>query len=117
MPSREGYTDFAVRLESTDARTMPGPRIDHNERPADWIHGDILRRDDPNKGVVDRSLERSSVEHEFRGEAENMGSLERHMLVVLVAALAHDVPEQDAALHGIDCAFDRCGEWAKYRYC
>ena len=37
------------------------------------------------------------------------------MLAVLVAALAHDVPEQHAALRGIDHVFHRGGKDAEWR--
>ena len=36
------------------------------------------------------------------------------MLAVLVAALAHDVPEQDAALRGIDHVFHRRADEAEH---
>ena len=34
--------DFAVRLEPADSRTMPGARIDHDERPPVEINFDVL---------------------------------------------------------------------------
>ena len=37
------------------------------------------------------------------------------MLAILIAALAHDVPEQDAALRGVDHVFDGGGKHAKGR--
>jgi hypothetical protein len=50
---------------------------------------------------VDNELE-PVIEHVGRGLGE--------MRVVLIAALAHHVPEQNAALRRVDGVFDRWGE-------
>jgi hypothetical protein len=41
-------------------------------------------------------------------EVEHMWSSFSHMRAILVAPLAHDVPEQDGSLRGVDCVLG-CG--------
>ena len=115
MAGLERHADLAVGLEAADAGAMPGARIDDDERPARRIDFDALRRNDPHQRVVDRPLERAAVDDELDLVVEHMRSGLGQMLAVLVAALAHDVPEQDAALRRVDHVFHGWRKHAKRR--
>ena len=79
--------------------TTNGRRVGSISTPA--------RRHDAHQPVIDRPLERAAVEDQLDLVVEDVRRRLRQMLAILVAALAHDVPEQDAALRGIDHVFDR----------
>ena len=101
MPGLERDADFAVGLEAADAGTVPGARIDDDERPARRIDFDPPRRNDPHEAVVDRPIERAAVDDELDLVVEHVRSGLGQMFAILIAALAHHVPEQDAALRGV----------------
>ena len=105
MPGLERDADLAVGLEAADAGAVPGARIDDDERPQRLVDLDARRRNDAHEQVVDRPLERAAVHDELGLVVEHVRRGFGHVLAVLVAALAHDVPEQDAALRGIDRVF------------
>ena len=105
MPGLERDADFAVGLEAANARTVSGARIDNDERPALRIDLDALRRNDPHEGIVDRPLERAAVDDELHLVIQHMRGGFGQMFAILIAALAHDVPEQDGALRGVDHVF------------
>jgi hypothetical protein len=113
MPGLERHADLAVGLEAADAGAMPGTRVDDDEGPAGRIDLDALRRNDADERVIDRSLEGTAVDDELGRIFEDVGRNLGHLFLVLVATLAHDVPEQDAALRRIDHVFDRRGERTK----
>ena len=71
---------------------------------------DALGRNDAHQRVVDRLLQLAAVDDEFGGIAQHMRRGLGDMLAVLVAALAHDVEEQHAALPGIDHIFHGVGD-------
>src|SRR5262249_50622627 len=102
MPGLERDPNFAVRLESADARAMPGTRIDDNERPASRVNLNPFGRHDPGKDIIDRPLERAPVENKLDFIFEHVGDGLGQVLTVLIAALTHEVPEQDAALRCVD---------------
>ena len=106
MSGLERDADFAVRLEAADARAMPGSRIDDDERPALGINLDALRRYHPGQNVVDRSLEGAAVEDQFDVIVQDVRRRLGKMFAILVAALPHDVEEQDAALRRVDHVVD-----------
>ena len=105
MAGLEGDADLAVGLEAADAGAVSGARIDDDERPPRRIDLDARRRNDAHEAVVDRPIERAAVDDELDLVVEHMRRGLGQVLAVLVAALAHDVPEQHAALRGIDHVF------------
>ncbi len=105
MAGLEGDADLAVGLEAADARAMAGARIDDDERPARRIDLNALRRNDPHEPIVDRPLQRAAVNDELDLVIEHMRRSLGQMLAILIAALAHDVPEQHAPLRRIDHVF------------
>ena len=115
MAGLEGDADLAVGLEAADARTVPGARIDDDERSPCWIDLDAFGRDHLHQSIVDRPLERAAVDDKLDLIVENMRGGLCQMLAILVAALAHDVPEQDAALRRIDHVLHDGCEHAKGR--
>ena len=113
MAGLEGDADLAVGLEAGDARAVPRAWIDDDERTPPLVDVDALRRDDARKRVVDRPLERTAIDHDLGRIAEHVRRDLGHMLVVLVAALPHHIPEQDVPLRGVDHVLDRWGERAE----
>ena len=102
--------DFAVRLEAADSRTVPGARIDHDERPPLEIDFDTLGRNDAHQRIVDRLVQLAAVDDQFGGILQDMRRRLGDVFAILVAALAHDVQEQHAALSRIDHVFDGRGD-------
>ena len=67
-------------------------------------------RDDAHQRVVDRLFQLAAVDDQFRGVAQDVRRRLGDMLAILVAALAHDVQEQHAALPRIDHVFHGLGD-------
>ena len=84
---------------------VAGARIDHQERALDRIDRHAFRRLDAQQAVVDRARQLAAVQHQLVLHAEHVGGPLGHVVMVLVAALAHHVGEQDAALPGIHGIF------------
>ena len=115
MTRLEGDADLAVGLEAADAGPVPGTRIDDDERPARRIDFDTRRRNDSHEPIIDRAIKRSAVEHQLDLIVEHMGNRLGQMLAVLIAALAHDVPEQNGALRRIHHVFYCGSKYAEWR--
>ena len=115
MAGVECHADLAVGLESADARAMSGARVDDDERPARRIELDAGRWNDPDERVIDRPIERAAIDKELHLVVEHMRGGLSQMLAVLVAAPAHDVPEQHAALRRVDHVFHRGAKCGKRR--
>ena len=95
MPGAHGDADLARLLGAADPGSVAGARVDDHE----WSH---LRIDhdawlwlDTEQHVVDRPLERAAIDHQLVVEHQDRRLAPFIMLDRLVAALAHDVPEQD----------------------
>jgi hypothetical protein len=97
--------DLAIGLEATNAWTMSGARIDHHERAPVTVGLDAGRWLDTHQAVIHRSFQVSSVCDQFDLIVKNVGDGLRHVLTILLAAPAHDVEEQDAALAGVHQVF------------
>ena len=69
-----------------------------------------LRRNDAHEAIVHRALERAAVDDELRLVIEHMRGSLGQMLAVLIAALAHHVPEQHGALGRVDHVIHRRAE-------
>ena len=115
MPGLERDADLAVGLEAADPGAVPGARIDDDERPAFRIDLDARRRNDADERIVDRPRERAAVDDELDLVVEHVRRGLGEVLAVLIAALAHDIPEQDTALRGVDHVIDSGGKHAKGR--
>ena len=99
--------DLALLLEAADARTVPGARIDDDERPLSQV-GRLARLGfDAHQCIVDRALELSAIQNHLVVEHEHRRLAGPVVLDRLIAALAQHVPEQDLALHGVDPVFPR----------
>ena len=94
--------DLAVGLEAADAGAVAGARVDHHERPLALLDRDAGRRRDPHQAVIDRPRQGAAIDHEIGVELQHVGRLLRHVLEILVAALAQHVPEQDRALGRVE---------------
>src|SRR6516164_3771909 len=97
-------------LEGTDAGAMPGTRIDNDERPAQRIDSDALGRNDAYQGIVDRPLEGTAINEKLGLVIEHVRRSLGQVLAILVAALAHHVPEQHGALRRIDHVINGWGK-------
>ena len=106
MTRRQRDADLAVVLHAADARSVPGARVEHDERALARIDRYARRRDDADQRVVDRPRQRAPVEHEFGLEGQNVRRLARIVLDVVVAALAQDIEQQNRALPRIDPVLD-----------
>jgi hypothetical protein len=115
MSSLEGDADLAVRLEPADARAVAGAGVDDDEGPPHRIDLDARRRNHPHEHVVDRPLERSTVRDELQFVVEHMRGGLGQMLAILVSALTHHVPKQDAPLRRVDHEFHGRGEHTEGR--
>ncbi len=107
MAGAHRHAEFAVGLEAADARAVAGARVDHHERAFLRVDDHPCRRLDPHQPVIDRPREGAAVQHQFVLETEDVRHRLGFLRVVLVAALAQHVPEQNGALPAIDPVIHR----------
>ncbi|MNT49829.1 hypothetical protein D3C72_1867050 [compost metagenome] len=105
MSRAQRDADLAFRLETADARTVPGARVHHQEGALDRVRFHALGRRDAQEAVVDRARQLSAIQHQFGVHAEHIGRLLGHVGVVLIAALTHHVRVEHAALPGVHSVF------------
>ena len=74
------------------------------------IDFDVLGRNDAHQRIVDRLIQLAAVDDQFGGILQDMRRGLRDVLPILIAALTHDVQEQDAALARIHHVFDGRGD-------
>ncbi len=98
VPELEGHPHLGVLLEPPDPGTVPCAGIDDHEGPLRVIHLHAFRRDDPDQGVVDGTIEGPAVLNDLPLEGQEWRCAFFFMLDVVVAPLAKDVPEQHRAL-------------------
>jgi hypothetical protein len=102
MSGFEGDADFAVGLEPADAGAMPGTWVNDHEGSTRGVDLSIRWRNNPHKSIIDRAIERAAIKYQLDLVFENVRYCLGQMVTVLIAALAHDVPEQDVTLRGVD---------------
>ena len=95
------HADFALGLHAADSRTVPGARVDDDDRRLQRIDRHVRRRDDAHQEVIDRPLQRPAVEHELGGEAQDMRRLLGRLLALNVAALVEHLEKQHATLPSV----------------
>ena len=101
----EGVADLAFGLEAADARPLAGSWIGHHHGPFPRIDDNPWRRRDARKRVVHGPGERSTVHQHLMTEAQHRRQRLRSDLDFLVAALAQQIEEENAALKRIDRIF------------
>ena len=101
MAGAQCDTDLAVGLEATDTRAMPGARVDHHEGACQFIGLYTLGRVHAQKLIVDGARQGLAFHHDVGIEAKYGGAGLLDMFEVFVAALAHDIPVEDAALDAV----------------
>ena len=94
MSRLERDADFAIGLETANAWTVAGPRIDNDKRSLRRVHLHALGRDDLDQTIVHRPVEFTTVDDDFDLVIENMRNGLGGMLLIRIAALPHGVPEQ-----------------------
>ncbi|CFD96699.1 Uncharacterised protein [Bordetella pertussis] len=109
MAGAHRHADFAFGLEAADAGAVPGARVDHQEGVLLRVDRRVRGRDDAQQRVVDGAFELAPVEHQLGLHAQHIGGALGHVRQVLVAALAHHVGVQDAALPGVERVLVRAG--------
>jgi hypothetical protein len=75
-------------LHPADPGTVPGTRIEHDERTFPDVGIAALRGNNAHEAIVRRSLERASVQNQLTLEVENIGMFLGRMLEMISAALA-----------------------------
>jgi hypothetical protein len=86
---------------------VAGARIDNNEGALLRIDLYALRWDDADQRIVDGPGEGTPVDQKLDRVLEDVRGGLGHVLAILIAALAHDVPEQKRALGGVGQVFGR----------
>ncbi len=101
MPGLHCHAHFGIELEATDARPMPGARINHHHRPRLRIDRQAGRRLQAQQRVVARLRQVVAIEHQFMIELEQRWRALLQVLQVVVAAIEQRIEEQEAALYAI----------------
>ena len=97
----QGHPDLAVGLEAADARAVAGAGVDHHEGAHLGIGGIALRGQDPQQLIVDRPRQLAAIHQHLGIEAQHAGAGLFDMFQILVAANAHHVQIEHAALEGV----------------
>ena len=106
----ERHADFALGLHAADPGTVPGARVDDDDRRFRRIDRHVRRRNDANEQVIDRSLQRPAVEHDFGGKAQHVRRLLGGLRKLDGAPLVEGLENQHAALPGVGPIFSGCAE-------
>ena len=114
MARLECYANLAIGLEPANTGPVARARIDDHEGASLEINRHPFRGHDAHEAVIHRALERAPIDDEFSLVTEHVRHSLGQMLAVLIAALAHDVPEQDRALGSVNRVVHRRAEGAEH---
>jgi hypothetical protein len=106
MSGPERHADFAVRLETTDARPVTGARVYDDEWAFFGIDLTACGRAYTREYIVDGPFQGSPVDHELYVIIQHVWGMCSQILVILVTALPKHVREQYTALCEIDYVID-----------
>ena len=109
--------DFTVSLEAADAGPMSGARIHNDERPQRLVDPDVRRRNDPGEHVVDRRIERTSVDYQLRIVTQDMRRSLCQMRAIGIPATSHHVEKHDTTLNRVNPIARHRAEAAEFRAC
>ena len=102
MAGIEGIADFALRLETTDAGSLAGPRIDHHDGPFPRIDDNPWRGYNARERVVHWPGQRPTIHQHLMAEAQHRRQRPRSDLDLFIAALSQQIKEENATLERID---------------
>ena len=105
MAGLQGGANLAVGLEAANAGAVPGARIDHDKGALARVDLNPLGWNDAGQAIVDRPLQLGAEHDELGLKAQDMRCNLSQMLLVLVAALAHDIGVEQATLPEVDGVF------------
>ena len=110
------YADLAIGFKTAYPRTVASAGIDHNERSPFRIDFDPGWWNNACERVIHGPIKLATVDKKLNLIVEHMRSSFREMVAILIAALAHHVPKQDAALGGIDHVLDGGAEHSERQH-
>jgi hypothetical protein len=102
MAGSERHADLRVALKPADPRPVTGPRIDNDERPLRFIDLRAVRRSDADERVIDWPVQLPAVEDDRVVVDQERRLAGPFVLEPVVSPLSNRVPEQHAALHGVN---------------
>ena len=102
VPGSERFTDLARLLEPANSRSLSGTRIDDDDDGAVGVVDlDAFRRNDAQQRVIDRMAQFVATHHKLAVVDQDRSRRMRQHVLVLVAALAQYVQEQNRPLPGV----------------
>ena len=101
VPELKGNADFRFLFKAADARPVARAGVDDDEGTPCVIDLHTCRRDDPDQGIVDGTLEGPSIGDDLPLEGQKRGGAFLYVLDVVVAALAQDIPEEHRSLRKV----------------
>ena len=93
MTCGERHPDLAVVLHTADPGTVPGARVENDERPLVRVDRGAFGRDDPHQPVIHRARQRAAIEQEFGVKAQDMRRFPGIVLDAIVATLAQYIQQ------------------------
>src|SRR5690348_16736573 len=93
--------DLAVVLHPADTGSMAGARIEDDEGSLARIDLDAGGRHDANQAIVDRARQLQPAHDQLEVEIEHVWRVLRLVREMIVAALTHDVEEENRTLPSI----------------
>ena len=105
MAGLEGGANLALSLEAADAGAVPGSRINHDKGAFPRIDLKPLRRNDADKSIIDRPFQPGAGHDQLGLKAQDIRCDLSQMLLILVAALAHEVGVEQTTLPEVSGVF------------